>query len=432
MIPTPRVLLLLPTHTYKAADFLEAAVRLGVEAVVGSERRQALEGTAPAGGTLTLTLADPEVAAAEIAAFAQKRPLLAVVPTDDRTAVVAAMAAARLGLRHNPPGAAMAARRKDLLREQLLGARVRTPAYRVVLIRPSPSDAGLASEAQGQRYPCVLKPLALQASRGVIRADDPPQFIAAFRRIEALLQRPDVMERTSDEERAGILVEVFVPGIEVALEGILSDGRLRTLAIFDKPDPLDGPYFEETIYVTPSRLAHADQDAVIAAVVAGAKALGLVEGPVHAELRLARGQKPWVIELAARSIGGLCARVLRFGVGVSLEEVILAQALGRGIDAFGLETRAAGVMMLPIPHGGILHAVDGVDAARAVPGIEAVIITATVGQPLEALPEGGSYLGFAFARGDTPAAVEAALRQAQARMHVTIDPDGAPDRGAEP
>ncbi|HEV8122501.1 MAG TPA: ATP-grasp domain-containing protein [Candidatus Polarisedimenticolia bacterium] len=421
MSETPRVLLLLPTHTYKAADFLEAAARLGVEAVVGSERRQALEGVAPAGGTLTLTLEDPAVAAAEIAAFARQRPLLAVVPTDDRTAVVAAVGAARLGLRHNPPEAARAARRKDLLRERLLAAGVRTPAHRVVTIRPSPSDAALAAEATGQRYPCVLKPLALQASRGVIRADDPPRFAAAFRRIEALLRRSDVMGRASEEERAGILIEPFVPGIEVALEGILSDGRLRTLAVFDKPDPLDGPFFEETIYVTPSRLARADQSAVIAAVAAGAEALGLVEGPVHAELRLARGQKPWVIELAARSIGGLCARVLRFGVGVSLEEVILTHALGRGIDDFGREGRAAGVMMLPIPRGGTLRAVDGLDEARAVPGIEAVDVTATLGQPVEALPEGGSYLGFAFARGDTPAEVEAALRKAHALLHVTIE-----------
>ena len=418
-----RVLLLLPTHTYKAADFLEAADRLGVEAVVGSERRQALEGIAPAGGTLTLTLSDPAAAAEEIAVFARRRPLLAVVPTDDRTSVVAAVAAKCLGLRHNPPEAAVAARRKDLLRARLLAAGVRTPAHRVVSLAPSPGDAALAAEAERQRYPCVLKPLALQASRGVIRADDARQFAAAFRRIEALLARADVVERTSTEERAGILVEPFVPGIEVALEGILSGGRLRTLAIFDKPDPLDGPFFEETIYVTPSRLPSADQEAVVAAVAAGARALGLVEGPVHAELRLARGSKPWVIELAARSIGGLCGRVLRFGVGVSLEEVILMQALGRGIDAFGRETRAAGVMMLPIPRGGTLRAVDGIDAARAVPGVEAVSITATVGQPVEPLPEGGSYLGFAFARGGAPAEVEAALRAAHALLEVRIDPD---------
>jgi biotin carboxylase len=384
--------------------------------VVGSERRQALDDIAPAGGTLTLTLAEAETAALEIAAFARQRPLLAVVPTDDRTAVVAAVASARLGLRHNPPAAAMAARRKDLLRQRLLEAGVRTPKHRVV-----PVDATLADEAGRQRYPCVLKPLALQASRGVVRADDPRQFVAAFRRIAALLERADVRERTSEEERAGILVEPFVPGIEVALEGILSGGRLHTLAIFDKPDPLDGPFFEETIYVTPSRLARPDQDAVTAAVAAGTKALGLVEGPVHAELRLARGRKPWVIELAARSIGGLCARMLRFGVGVSLEELILTHALGLGIDAFGREALAAGVMMLPIPHGGTLRAVEGLDAARAVPGIEAVTLTATVGQPVEALPEGGAYLGFAFARGATPAEVEAALRTAHARIRMTIE-----------
>jgi biotin carboxylase len=388
--------------------------------VVGSEQRQALEGIAPGGGTLTLTLSDPETAASEIAVFARTRPLLAVVPTDDRTAVVAAVAAERLGLPHNPPAAAVAARRKDLLRERLLEAGVRTPKHRVISIAPSPSEAAIANEAERQRYPCVLKPLALQASRGVIRADDPRQFVAAFRRIEALLRRADVVERTTAEERAAILVEPFVPGVEVALEGILSGGRLRTLAIFDKPDPLDGPFFEETLYVTPSRLQRADQNAVVAAVAAGAKALGLVEGPVHSELRLARGRKPWLIELAARSIGGLCGRVLRFGVGVSLEEVVLTHALGRGIDAFGRETRAAGVMMLPIPRSGTLRSIEGLEAARAVPGIEAVNITATLGQPVEALPEGGAYLGFAFARGSAPAEVEAALRSAHGHLRVTI------------
>ena len=418
----PRVLLLLPTTTYKAADFLAAAERLGVEAVVGSERRQALQDIAP-GRTLTLGLHDAARAARQIAWAAVARPFAAVVPTDDLTAVVAAHASELLGLPHNSYEAAHVARRKDRLRGRLAAAGIRTPGHRVISCAPLLlSDEHLAAEAAGERYPCVLKPVSLAASRGVIRADNPDQFAAAFRRIEAILRRPDVVEKVEVDARSLILVEEYVAGTEVALEGILSAGRLRTLALFDKPDPLEGPFFEETIYVTPSRLRSQDQKMVEVAVAAAAKALNLQEGPVHAELRLTPGETPWLIELAARSIGGLCARVLRFGAGVSLEEVILMHALGNDLGVIERERRAAGVLMLPIPRSGRLTAVRGIEDARALPGIEEVTLTATVGQPVEALPEGSAYLGFAFARGAEPAEAEAALRAAKDRIAVEIEP----------
>jgi biotin carboxylase len=431
----PRVLLLLPTHTYKAHDFLQAAERLGVEAVVGSERPQALEGITP-GRTVALTLSDAEKAAREIARFAEGRPLAAVVPTDDQTALVAARAAGLLGLPHNPPRAVLAARRKDLLRALLSEAGVRTPRHRLVPADPSPDDADLEARAREQAYPCVLKPTFLSASRGVVRADTPAQFAAAFRRIEALFRLPDVAERAGIESpgepaaghraspdrsdpRGAVLVEEFVPGLEVALEGLLSAGRLKVLAVFDKPDPLDGPYFEETIYVTPSRLREAEQQAIRETSEQAASALGLVEGPVHAELRL-DGRGAWLIEIAARSIGGLCGRVLRFGAGVALEDLILLHALGRGIGEYERERQPAGVMMLPVPRAGILREVRGVAAARAVPGIADVTISATLGKPLVPWPEGSSYPGFVFARADTPAAVEAALREAHRRLEFVV------------
>jgi biotin carboxylase len=421
MTEAPRVLLLLPTNSYKAADFLAAAESLGVEAIVGSEQRQALEDIAP-GRTVTLDLRDPAGAARQIAWLGRSRPLAAVIPTDDLTAIVAARSSEMLGLPHNPYDAAIAARRKNRLRGRLAAAGVRTPRHRVVACDPSPDDAALAAEAAAQPFPCVLKPIGLSASRGVIRADDEAAFVAAFRRIEAILKRPDVVERTIPELRAEILVEEYVEGREVALEGILVAGRLRPLAIFDKPDPLRGPFFEETLYVTPSRLEETDLRRIEAAVAEGTAALGLVEGPIHAELRLQPGETPWVIELAARSIGGLCARVLRFGTGVSLEELVLMHALGRDIANLARERRAAGVMMLPIPRSGRLVEVRGLEAARALPKIEAITITATLGQPVEALPEGSSYLGFVFARAGTPADVEAALRAAHARLDVRIEP----------
>ena len=412
--PSARVLLLLPTTTYRAHDFIEAARRLGVETVVGSDRRQALQELQPARG-LTLDLRDPATAAVRIAAFAAKNPLDAVIPTDDETAVMAAAACERLGLPHNPPEAARAARRKDSLRRLLHAAGIPTPRYDLLTLDDDPGAAALR-----QTFPCVLKPTFLAASRGVIRADDPGQFVAAFRRIEALLSEPDVREKGKDAARL-ILVEEFVPGFEVAVEGLLIDGRLKVLALFDKPDPLDGPFFEETIYVTPSRLPGSAREAIAATAARAARALGLREGPVHAELRL-NDRGPWLIELAARSIGGLCSRALRFGTGLSLEEVILLRALGRDVTRLRREPRPAGVMMIPIPRAGTLRGVSGLDAARRVPGIEDISISATIGGPVVPLPEGSSYLGFIFARGATPARVESALREAHRRVAFEIEP----------
>jgi biotin carboxylase len=268
----------------------------------------------------------------------------------------------------------------------------------------------------------VLKPLVLSASRGVIRADTETEFAAAFRRVAAILAAPDVAALGAGTDR--VLVEGFVPGAEVALEGLLRDGALDTLALFDKPDPLDGPFFEETIYVTPSRLPEAVQAAIRDATARAARALGLRDGPVHAELRL-NAEGPWLIEIAARSIGGLCSRTLRFGTGMALEEIILRQALDLPMARPERERAAAGVMMIPIPRGGVLEAVDGLEAARATTGIADVTIAAHRGQEIVPLPEGSRYLGFIFSRAATPAEAEARLRCAHARLRFDIRAPGA-------
>jgi biotin carboxylase len=264
----------------------------------------------------------------------------------------------------------------------------------------------------------VLKPLALSASQGVIRADDHAAFVAAFRRIAKILRDGATEPPAGTGDK--ILVEDYIAGPEVALEGLLDRGRFDVLALFDKPDPLEGPFFEETIYVTPSRKAGSVQRAVIGATVAAVRALGLHDGPVHAEIRLSdRG--PLVIELAARSIGGLCSRILRFGVGVTLEELILRRALDLPIASLEREPRPAGVMMIPIPRAGRLMRVRGLDDARSVPGIEGVTITIPLGRPVVPLPEGNRYLGFIFARDATPKAVEKSLREAHRRLDFDID-----------
>jgi biotin carboxylase len=410
-----RVLLLLPTTTYRTQAFLEAARRLGVEIVCASEQASTLEAHVP-DNLLTLDFRDPAGAAAAVREMAARRPIHAVVGVDDLTTVAAAAVGERLGLPANPPAAAAAARNKRAMRERLAAAGVPVPRFWPVGLDGDPAEV-----ARRVGYPCVLKPTTLSASRGVIRVDGPDAFVAAVRRIERIVA-------TAGEASRELLAEEFVPGSEVALEGLLSGGALQTLAIFDKPDPLEGPYFEETIYVTPSRLPAGVQVQISAVSAAAARALGLTEGPVHAELRV-NAAGPWVIELAARSIGGLCSRVLRFGTGLTLEELILLHALGRPLGTVERERRAAGVMMVPIPRAGRLRGVEGLAEARAVPGVEEVAITAHAGQELVPLPEGWQYLGFIFARGESPDEVEAALRRAQERLHVDIAADSRAESG---
>ncbi|HTI57098.1 MAG TPA: ATP-grasp domain-containing protein [Verrucomicrobiae bacterium] len=416
MAPSQRLLLLIPTTTYRTEDFVEAARSLDVDLVIASDRPNMMAGEFP-DHLLTLPFSDPAACAREMREYAARRPLDAVVPVDDATTVVASAVGEALGLRVNPLAAAQATRDKRVMRELLARAGVPSPTFTLVRVDEDPAAA-----ARRMAYPCVLKPRVLAASRGVIRADDEAAFVAAFARIRAILREPEVA--ALGEGTDSIVVEGFVPGAEVALEGLLEDGALRTLALFDKPDPLDGPFFEETIYVTPSRLPAATQAAVADVAARAARALGLSDGAVHCEVRLrpaAGGAlEPVVLEIAARSIGGLCGRTLRFGTGMSLEELILRRALGRPIDSLERERAAAAVMMIPIPRGGILEEVRGLDEARAVPHVEDVTISLHKGQAVVPLPEGSRYLGFIFSRAATPGEAEAALRAAHRRLQLVI------------
>jgi biotin carboxylase len=410
------LLLLVPTTSYRLDDFRAATRRLGVPLVVGSDRCHRIEDFfGEERDLISLDYRHPARAAEQIAEAARRRPIRGIVPASDPTAVIAALAAERLGLPHNPPAAARRAANKHDMRVALRDAGVPVPAFRLF-----PLDADPSAAAGAVPFPCVLKPLIFSASRGVIRADDAAGFVAAWRRIAKLLHDTAAERRAREDGGAeGVLVERFVPGEEVAVEGLLRRGRLEILAVFDKPDPLDGPFFEETIYVTPTRHPPAGVEEIHAVTAAGARALGLVEGPIHAELRLSGGG-PVVLEIAARSIGGLCSRTLRFGAGLSLEEVLVAHAMGLPLDAVWCEARASGVMMLPIPRRGTLHAVRGVDAAREVPGVEDVVVTVPEGREVVPLPEGDSYLGFLFAKGPSPGDVEAALREAHRRLEFEI------------
>jgi len=399
----PRVLLLLPTSTYRATDFVRAAGRLGAEVVVASEERQAL--AADMGDrALVVPLSDVPAAVDAIVALHERSPVDAVVAVDDPGVEVAAAAGERLGLRHNDPAAAAATRDKSVMRDALARAGIPQPRFALV---HEPLE--LERVAETIPFPWVVKPLHLSASRGVIRADDLPSARRAAERVRAIADGP-------------LLVEEYVAGVEVAVEGIVRREGFEVLAVFDKPDPLVGPYFEETIYVTPSRLPSQVLDGIAAVTERAAAAIRLSSGPLHAELRIADDDADdvRVIEIAARSIGGLCARTLRFGAGIALEELILRDALDLPVDDLTLAAAASGVMMLPIERSGVLEEVRGQDAARAVPGITGLEITVPRGRPVVALPEGDRYLGFLFARADTADEVEAALRAGYAALDVVL------------
>lgn len=407
-----RLLLLVPTTSYRIGDFLKAAERLNVDVAVGSDQPGVLERFSK-GRTVTVDFKAMDRGVAQIASYNSHYPLAAIIGIDQETTLLAARAAAALGLHHNAPASVEAAGNKHRFRVRMANSGLPVPWFTLLSLADDPSaHAGLIS------YPVVLKPLALSASRGVIRADDQAQFANALRRIQAILAQTD----SQADAASHVLVEDYIPGQEVALEGLLNNGQLRVLALFDKPDPLEGPYFEESIYVTPSRLATPLQAKIATTVSKAAATLGLREGPVHAELRI-NDDGVWLIEVAARSIGGLCSRALEFSAGGRLEDLIIRHALGLPPGTDRTAQTASGVMMIPIPAAGVLRLISGLDAARAVPGIKDVTISIPLGDVLVPVPEGNRYLGFIFAGGATPMMVEAALRTAHGKLEFQIDAD---------
>jgi biotin carboxylase len=399
-----RLLLIGATTGYQTRAFAAAAERLGYELALATDRCHVLDD--PWGDrAIALRFEDPAGAAAVLAAQADVHGIVAV---GDRPAYIAALAAERMGILYNSPASVAASRNKFLARERFHSAGLMVPEFRRVALSDGPERA-----AQEALYPCVLKPLGLSASRGVIRVNSQREFHTAFRRIESLLADPDIARLHEDQDRF-LQVESFIDGREFALEGILMNGELRVLALFDKPDPLDGPFFEETIYVTPSREDPSIQAAIISTTQAAVNALGLTEGPIHAEMRV-NNRGVWMLEVAARPIGGLCARVLP-----GLEDLILRHAAGVDAGEIAMSTPAAAVMMIPIPRAGVYVDVEGLERARSQPGVEEVIVTAKQGQKLVPLPEGASYLGFIFARGGSPAAVEESLRSSHRQLRFEI------------
>ena len=413
----PRVLLIATTTGYQTRAFGEAAERMGVELVFATDRCHRLDDPWR-DGAIPVRFHDAAAFLEAIAEAARKRPVHGVLALGDRPAVFAALACEALGLPGHSPAAARASGNKLETRRRFAAAGLPCPAFSEVML-----DGELDALGPGLEFPCVVKPLGLSGSRGVIRADDPETLRAALERVRRLLSRADIRERRHPSDDR-VVLEAFIPGREYAVEGVVEDGKLRVLAVFDKPNPLDGPFFEESIYVTPSAEPADTQRRMEQAVADAVGALGLRHGPVHAECRV-NDAGVFVLEVAARPIGGFCARALRFhgpgGVVLPLEGLLVRHALGEPVSGYRRETDASAVMMIPIPRAGVYRRTDGVDVARAVPGIVDVVMTAKPDQRLEPLPEGASYLGFIFARRGHPAEAVTALRQAHARLRVVID-----------
>jgi len=409
----PRILLIAATTGYQTRSFAAAARHLHVDATLATDRCHILEDPWR-DNAVAIRFEEPHQSAEILANLARTQNIAGIAAVADRPTLIAALTAAKLGLPWHPPEAAAACRDKHRMRQLFHAAGLPVPLYERISIHSEPAQAAARTS-----YPCVLKPLSLSASRGVIRANNRAEFIDAFNRIRRIVG-------TSSD---AIQVEAYIPGREYALEGLMTQGQLRTLAVFDKPDPLEGPFFEETLYITPSREMASFVRALIDSTTRAARSLGLWHGPIHAEMR-ANHTGIYMLEIAARSIGGLCSRAVKFNVGqalppvrsISLEQLLVLHAIGQAPAHLEPATPAAGVMMIPIPREGIFESVEGLDDARAFPGIDDVVITAKRGEHLIPLPEGAGYFGFVFSSGENPAFVEDALRRAHRKLRFRITP----------
>ena len=412
-----RVLLLATTTGYQIRSFTDAAQRLGVDIVFASDRCDQLDDPW-FDHAIPVRFWDEARSLAAILDVCRSNPIHGIIAVGDHPTILAARVADALGLPGNPPDAVRASRNKLASRRTFQGAGLLTPTFLEVSMTDDPSAL-----AASLTYPVVLKPLALAGSRGVMRADQASDFVWAFERLAGLLKAPDILNER-DEVHGRALVESYIPGNEFAIEGVMTDGVFKAFVIFDKPDPLVGPFFEETIYVTPSRASDVIQEAILDRVAAAARALGLRHGPIHAECRV-NTKGVYVLEVAARPIGGLCARAVRFDgpqdYRVPLEEVLIRHSLGEDIDPWTISSDASGVMMIPIPRRGVYRGVQGVQQAAALDGVDDIRITAKTDQLLLPLPEGRSYLGFIFATGQNPADVEQTLRDAHTMLTFEIE-----------
>lgn len=391
---------------------------MGLEVMIASQGEYSLITEVHQG--IQINLNDFSSALNTILKLAREKPFDGILGSDDNTVELAAAVAKQLDLPHNPTDAAQLSRRKDLARAHLSLHACPVPLHCVIDLKKD-----LKSQMSGLPFPNVIKPLNLSASRGVIRANDNFEFINACKRIEKIINLSNLDEKAEivdDFEQTHVLVEDYIDGIEIAFEGYIETGVLHALTIFDKPDPLTGPFFDETIYVTPTSLSSDMQAAIKSTVQRACKAYGLNTGPIHAELRIDSNNQPWILEVAARTIGGDCARTLDSGDGLNLEALTIALALGEKIPAQDNLNFSRGVMMIPVTEAGLLRRTEGLAAARKIKNIDSIEIIIPDGHELTPLPEGNQYLGYIFSSGTTNKEVIYAIRQAYDLLNFVVMP----------
>ena len=410
MSPTSGKRLLLVSHhnSYRIAPYIKAALNLGLEVTIASQGKHSLV-TEVANG-LHIDFDDVNAAHKEILKENQKRPFTGILGSDDQTVELAAYAAKTLKLPHNPPRAALYSHRKDLARAQLSLTGCPVPIHCLLDL-----NLPVKNQMAGLPWPCVIKPLNMSASRGVIRTNNKDEFITACERL-----RPIIADSQEEFEQRHLLIEDYIDGIEIAYEGFLQNGELETITIFDKPDPLTGPYFAETIYVTPTALSDELQLSIKKVIQKACLAYGLRSGAIHAECRIDSENRIWILEVASRTIGGDCARVLD-NENFSIEELAILLAIGQPVTPYIAE-QARGVMMIPIRQKGLLKRVEGLLQASKIKHIDKIDIIIGEGHELIPLPEGNQYLGYIFASAESTEQVTAAIREAYALLKFVTAP----------
>lgn len=402
------LLLIAPAKSYRISPYLKAALALNLKTLIVSNSRYSLVSEIAQG--VTVDFNNQKQAEGIIFESIRGLDIKCVLATDDSCVSLSNQIAKKLNLAHNQSSATLLTQRKDLARKaaQIFGCN--TPNYQVLELQHFKQYSSLVN------YPVVVKPLSLSASKGVIRANNEHQFAAACKTIEVILDRSNVF----GYERNHILVEGYLDGPEFAIDGILINGSFHLLAIFDKPEPLIGPYFEETYYLTPSQLAHVEQLALIEEVSRCCEAYGLTQGPIHAEARITENGI-FLIELAARTIGGQCGQLIEFSLQQKLEEIVIQGLCGEKPN-LPKSRLCAGVLMIPVKKSGILKRVEGLTAAMQINFVVDIEIHIQVGYALIPLPEGSSYLGFIFAQAPTFEETFDALKKAHQMLNFVTHP----------
>lgn len=365
----------------------------------------------------TVAVQPPEQAIEQALRLHEQTSIGAVLGYEEDATLTVAHIAAALGLPAHPVAAAEAALDKPMMKQRFAAAGIPAADF---IVAADEDEAVAWAEAGG--YPVVVKPCRGSASQGVIRANDEHTLRQAYRRLRRIIRDHEL--DNGGRPPSAHLVERYLPGSELSCELLLQYGAPEVITEFGKPLPLTGPYFEESIYLTPPALGAALRREVHELSMAAAKALGFYHGPAHCEIRLTP-DGPKVLEIAGRLLGGACAGSFRDRLGEDLDALLLRSALGERITlpAPADDAPTVGALMIPVPGEGRVVAVRGDDGARRVPGVRDVSLQTEPGEIVVPFPEQACYaVGFVSASGPDEAAVVGSLGQAAAQISLELTP----------